>query len=195
MSAENFVPVAADKAYRLFNLGATALVSAAYKGDEDVMPATWVCPLDLVPFKTTAVIDHTHYTRPLIEKSGRFALQLPTVAIVEEALKLGFVSKNDDPEKLTKSGAQFFRAPGFDLPLVKGCACWAVFDVIREPHNESAYDLFIGTCVGAWADPRVFAGGHWNLEGTPRELRPLHYVAGGHFYATGDTVVVPGYAE
>ncbi len=82
MSAENFVPVAADKAYRLFNLGATALVSAAYKGDEDVMPATWVCPLDLVPFKTTAVIDHTHYTRPLIEKSGRFALQLPTVAIV-----------------------------------------------------------------------------------------------------------------
>lgn len=70
MSAENFVPVAADKAYRLFNLGATALVSAAYKGDEDVMPATWVCPLDLVPFKTTAVIDHTHYTRPLIEKAG-----------------------------------------------------------------------------------------------------------------------------
>ena len=78
---------------------------------------------------------------------------------------------------------------------VKGCACWAVFDIIREPHNESAYDLFIGTCVGAWADPRVFVGGHWNLEGTPRELRPLHYVAGGHFYATGDTVVVPGYAE
>ena len=78
---------------------------------------------------------------------------------------------------------------------VKGCACWAVFDIIREPHNESAYDLFIGTCVGAWADPRVFAGGHWNLEGTPRELRPLHYVAGGHFYATGDTVVVPAYAE
>ena len=92
MSAENFVPVAADKAYRLFNLGATALVSAAYKGDEDVMPATWVCPLDLVPFKTTAVIDHTHYTRPLIEKSGRFALQLPTVAIVEETLKLGFLN-------------------------------------------------------------------------------------------------------
>lgn len=104
MSAENFVPVAADKAYRLFNLGATALVSAAYKGDEDVMPATWVCPLDLVPFKTTAVIEPTHYTRPLIEKSGRFALQLPTVAIVEETLKLDFVSKNDDPEKLTKSG-------------------------------------------------------------------------------------------
>ncbi len=92
------------------------------------------------------------------------------------------MSKNDDPEKLTKSGAQFFRAPGFDLPFVKGCACWAVFDVIREPHNESAYDLFIGTCVGAWADPRVIAGGHWNLEGTPRELRPLHYVAGGHFW-------------
>ena len=138
MSAENFVPVAADKAYRLFNLGATALVSAAYKGDEDVMPATWVCPLDLVPFKTTAVIDHTHYTRPLIEKSGRFALQLPTVAIVEETLKLGFVSKNDDPEKLTKSGAQFFRAPGFDQPLVKGCACWAVFDVSPPMTSLSA---------------------------------------------------------
>lgn len=111
MSAENFVPVAADKAYRLFNLGATALVSAAYKGDEDVMPATWVCPLDLVPFKTTAVIDHTHYTRPLIEKSGCFALQLPTVAIVEETLKLGFVSKNDDPESSRRAGLSFSEPP------------------------------------------------------------------------------------
>ena len=97
------------------------------------------------------------------------------------------------PVSMASSGLTAYNLGGVLGAL--GCACWAVFDVIREPHNESAYDLFIGTCVGAWADPRVFAGGHWNLEGTPRELRPLHYVAGGHFYATCDTVVVTGYAE
>ncbi|MDO5532843.1 flavin reductase family protein [Sutterella sp.] len=193
MLPEFFEPVPADKAYRLFNLGATPLVSASFEGVDGVMPATWVCPLDLVPFKTTAVIARDHFTRPLMEKSGRFALSLPTASIVEETLRLGFVSKNDDPLKLEHSGAEFFRVDGFDVPLVKGCACWAIFDIIPEAHNQQTYDLFIGTCVGAWADPRVFSNGHWNLEGTPKALRPLHYVAGGHFYATGDPVVVPGY--
>ena len=49
----------------------------------------------------------------------------------------------------------------------------------------------IGEVTGAWADSRVFQDGHWQFEHAPAELRTLHYVAGGHFYATGDAVDVP----
>ena len=49
MLPEHFVPVAADKIYRLFNIGATGLVAAEFEGDVDVMPASWVCALDLIP--------------------------------------------------------------------------------------------------------------------------------------------------
>ena len=104
------------------------------------------------------------------------------------------VSKNDEPEKLEKSGAEFFAMPGFEaLPLVKGCAAWLIFRRIPEPHNEQVYDMFIGQCVGAWSDTRVFANGHWYFETAGEDCRTLHYVSGGHFYKIGDPITVPGY--
>lgn len=193
--AEHMIPVGLDKAYRLFNLGGTALVSAAHEGVEGIMPATWVCPLDLSPAKVTAVIDRTHFTRPLIEKSGFFALMLPTAGIVRETMKLGTVSKFDDPDKIGKSGAKLFRVDGFDMPFVEGCAGWAVFRVIPDENDERNFDLFKGECVAAWADERVFTDGHWHLEKAPADMRLIHYVAGGHWYVTGDPLVLPEYGE
>lgn len=186
---ENIVPVKnLAAAYRLLNLGATVLVSAEHNGIGDIMPATWNIPLDLSPFKAGVVVDSSHFTRKLIDASGFFALQIPTVGIAKTTLTLGSVSKNEDPEKLEKSGAEFFCLGDFTLPLVKGCAGWMIFKVIPEPHNEKHYDLIFGECIAAWADKRVFADGHWQFENAPADLRTLHYVAGGHFYAIGEAV-------
>ena len=193
MNQNDIVPVAPDKIYRLLNIGATTLVSASSEGTDDVMAAAWATALDVVPAKATVVIDRTHFTRPLMEKSGYFALQLPTAAIADVVMKLGSVSKNDDPEKLEKSGVKLFRMQGFELPLVEGCAAWIVVRILPEAHVEKTYDLFIGEAVAAWADERVFRDGHWQFEKAPDDLRTLHYVAGGHFYAIGDAVEVPGY--
>lgn len=186
----NFESVSLDKAYRLFNLGATTLVSAAHEGQSDVMPAAWACPLDLSPCKATVVVDKSHYTRQLIEKSVFFALLLPGAGIVRETLALGSMSRNDVDDKLTRSGAEFSNIEGYPMPFVQGSVACAVFRVLSEPHNESAYDLFIGECVAAWADPRVFTNGHWHFESAPEALRTLHYVAGGTFYAIGEKIEV-----
>jgi len=190
MIPENVLPVPSDKAYRLLNIGATTLVSASAEGVSDVMAAAWACCLDLSPFKATVVIDKSHFTRPLIEKSGMFVLQLPTVAIARTVIALGSVSKNDVPDKLQESGVELFVMPGFEIPLVKGCVAWMVFKVLEEPRNEKLYDLFVGECVAAWADARVFKDGHYRFEDAARELRTLHYVAGGHFYAIGESIDV-----
>ena len=185
------LPVEPEKAYRLLNIGGTTLISAEHNGAEDVMPAAWACPLDFSPCKASVVVDSSHFTRKLIDASGMFALQLPTVGILKETLALGSVSKNDEPAKLEKSGAEFFYMDGFDMPLVKGCAAWMIFKRFPEPHNEQCYDLLFGECLGAWADSRVFEGGRWKFESAPAGLRTLHYVDGGHFYAIGDVVRVP----
>ncbi len=188
-------PVDLDRVYRIFNIGATTLVSAAHEGKEDVMAAAWASALDLSPAKATVVIDKSHYTRPLIEKSGYFALMIPTASIAPVVMKLGSVSKNDNARKLEESAATLVKMPGFDMPMVNGCAAWVVFKVIPEPHNQEAYDLFIGEAVAAWADDRVYANGRWLFENAPEELRSLHYVAGGHFYKIGDALEVPGYGD
>lgn len=186
-----FVEVPLAKSYRLLNHGPTVLVSAQHAGDRNVMAAAWACALDFAPPKVTVVLDKATRTRALVEGSGRFALQLPTVPQAALTVELGTVSALQQPGKLAQSGVQLFDAPGTGTPLVQGCAAWLDCRLIPEPHNQQAYDLFIGEVTGAWADSRVFQDGHWLFEQAPPELRTLHYVAGGHFYAIGEAIDVP----
>lgn len=181
-------PVGLETPYRLFNLGGTAFVESKQGDDLDIMPASWNCPLDYD--KMTVVIDSTHYSRKLIEASEYILLAVPGMGIQKEILYLGSVSKNDNPNKIADSGLKFFTLPDCDFPLPEGCSAWAVIKLIREPHNEKTYDLFMGQIVKAWADSRVFSNNHWHLEEGPDELRSMHYVAGGHFYAIGKRVDV-----
>ena len=160
---QNFKPVELEDVYRLFNLGATSLVSAADGDDVDVMPATWVCPLNTTPALSTAVIDSVHYTRKLIDKTGYFMLSLPSLAIARETLYLGSVSKFDEADKIEKSGAKLFKFEGCDIPTVEGVLCAVLFKVISNEYNEKKHDLFIGEAVAAWADSRVFSEGHWHF--------------------------------
>lgn len=171
-----------DKAFRLINHGATTLISAHHAGVDNVMSASWVCALDFQPSKLTVVLDKSTFTRPLIEQSGFFAVQLPVVSQAQLVLDMGN-SRKHNPDKI--QNVSLFRQAGFDVPLVQGCVAWLVCKLIAEPHNQEAYDLFIGEVVGAWADDRVFRDGHWQFDDAPDELRTLHYVSGGQFYATG----------
>ncbi|ART53256.1 flavin reductase [Acidovorax carolinensis] len=191
MQPTHFTPVLLDKAYRLLNHGPTVLVSASHGGVDNVMSAAWVCALDFAPPKVTVVLDKATRTRELVEASGCFALQLPTVTQAAMTVAVGTDSAKTVPDKLQRHGVALFEAPGHpSTPLVHGCAAWLVCRVIPEPHNQQAYDLFIGEVVAAWADERVFRNGHWEFDTAPDELRTLHYVAGGQFYATGASVRV-----
>ena len=189
MTPTHFTPVPLDKSYRLMNHGPTVLVSAQHGGRTDVMAAAWACVLDYgqAP-KVTVVLDKATYTRELIEASGRFALQLPTRAMVPLTVGVGTDSARTVPDKLARHGVKTFTAPGCELPLVEGCVGWLACRLVPEPHNQQAYDLFIGEVVGAWADDRVFRDGRWHFEAAPDALRTIHHVAGGQFLVTGAPV-------
>ncbi len=189
----HFTPVALDKAYRLINHGPTVLVSSAHAGEINVMSAAWACALDFSPPKVTVVIDKATRTRALVERSGAFALCVPPVGLAALTFGVGSDSALAVPGKLARHGVKTFGAPGHEaLPLVEGCVAWLACRLVPEPHNQTAYDLFIGEVVGAWADERVFRAGRWHFDGAPEQLRTLHYVAGGQFYATGASLQVGG---
>lgn len=184
----HIAPVELAKAYRLINHGPTVLVSARHAGIDNVMAAAWVCALDFAPPKLTVVLDKSTATRGLIERSGHFAIQVPTVAQVQLTRDVGSRSLKDDPEKLAHCGVERFAMPGHDLPLVAGCSAWLACKLIPEPHNQSVHDLFIGEVVAAWADTRIFSHGHWHFEDADPAWRSLHHVAGGQFYAIGESL-------
>ena len=179
-----------EKAYRLINHGPAILVSARHGGVDDVMAASWACALDFAPPKLTVVLDKATRTRALVEASGLFVIQVPTAAQLQLAHTVGTRSLSDTPDKLARAGVALFDFDGHQQPFVAGCSAWLACRLIPEPHNQHAYDLFIGEVVGAWADTRVFRDGHWHFQDADPSLRSLHYIAGGQFYAIGESLVV-----
>lgn len=188
-------PIAAvdlAKAYRLLNHGPTVLVSARHAGVDNVMAAAWACALDFQPPKLTVVLDKSTHTRTLLEHSGRFVVQVPTVAQLQLTHQVGTRSLADEPDKLARAGVELFDLDDQDLPFVAGCSAWLACRLVPEPHNQQTYDLFIGEVTGAWADTRAFRDGHWLFEQADPAWRSLHHVAGGHFYAIGEALSVKG---
>ncbi|WP_024302442.1 flavin reductase family protein [Pseudogulbenkiania sp. MAI-1] len=185
-------PVGLDKAHRLLNHGPTVLVSASHDGVDNVMAAAWACALDFSPPKITVVLDKSAKTRELVEKSAHFVIQIPNAKQLNLTHEVGSRSLSNEPDKLTRSGVELFHIDGYDMPFVAGCSAWLACKLLPEPHNQQTYDLFIGEVIGAWADTRVFENGHWHFEKADPQWRSLHYIAGGHFYAIGDPLSIPG---
>ncbi|RAJ08667.1 flavin reductase (DIM6/NTAB) family NADH-FMN oxidoreductase RutF [Chitinophaga skermanii] len=183
-------PVPLDKASRLINHGPTVLVSARHRGIQNVMAAAWACALDYLPPKLTVVIDSNTATRALVEGSGQFVVQVPTVAQLQLTYDVGTRSLHTDVEKLAHCKVELFDIDKFDVPFVSGCSAWLACKVIPEPHHQQQYDLFVAEVIGAWADTRVFSNGRWHYETADPSFRSLHYIAGGHFYAIGNALDV-----
>ncbi|MBB6486827.1 flavin reductase family protein [Rhizobium lusitanum] len=183
---EHVKPVELRKAFRLVNHGPTVLLSARNGSVDNVMAVAWCCGLDIDPPKLTVVVDTIAHTRSLIESSGVFVVQVPTVAQLELTREVGSRTLYKEPDKLRNSGVSICEMAGHDLPFVEGCSAWLACRLISEPHIQDAYDLFIAEVIAAWADDRVFRDGHWHFETAGPEWRSLHHVAGGHFYAIGE---------
>lgn len=181
------IPVPLDKAYRLINHGPVVLVSSAHGDARNVMAAAWSMPLDFAPPKVAVVVDARSYSRELIEASGEFVLNVPCRRQVEAVLKAGTASGRDG-DKFALTGFDAFAGEQVAAPLLDGCVGWLECKVIPEPHNEKHHDLFIGEVVAAQADDRVFRDGRWDMSND--DLRTLHYLSGGTFFATGDAITV-----
>lgn len=178
------------KAYRLLNHGPTVLVTSAQGNHRNVMAAAWNMPLDFDPPRIAIVIDKKTYTRELIEASGSFAINVPCRAQADMVVRVGSSSGREllgkaEADKFAAFDLPTFAASKIAAPLVEGCVAWLECKVIPEPHNQSAYDLFVANVVAAQADDRVFSNGRWHFEGHD-ELRTIHHVAGGAFMAIGE---------
>ena len=174
-------------AYRLLNHGPTVLVGSAHAGRINVMAAAWAMPLDFDTPKIAVVVDKSTLTRELIDASGVLSLCVPTVAMKDLVMAAGGMSGKNHPDKLIRCKISTQAAPQTGAPLVDGCSAQMECKVLpATAHVAGPHDLILAEVVGAWADERVFSQGRWHFENAAPELRSLHHVAGGHFYAIGE---------
>jgi flavin reductase (DIM6/NTAB) family NADH-FMN oxidoreductase RutF len=181
------VEVPLRRAYKLINHGPTTLIASAAGGRRNVMAAAWVMALDYDPARIAAVIARDTFTRKLVEASGEFTVNVPTLGMIDAVYAAGQVSG----ESVDKFAAQgFVAAPASKVraPLIEGCAAWLECRVIPEPRMAERYDLFVADVVVAWADDASFVDGVWQFPSDER--RTLHHLSAGVFMTSGDRVKV-----
>lgn len=181
------VEVPLRRAYKLINHGPTTLIASAAGGRRNVMTAAWVMALDYDPARVAAVIAHDTFTRKLVEASGEFTVNVPTLGMIDAVYAAGRLS-GERVDKFATHAFETVPASKVAAPLIEGCAAWLECHVIPEPAMQQRYDLFVADVLAAWADDASFVDGVWRFPSDDK--RTLHHLSAGVFMKSGDLVEI-----
>src|SRR6185436_14437140 len=112
----------------------------------NVMAAAWVMALDYDPPRVAAVIASGTHTRTLVEETGEFVVNVPTLSMIDTVYAVGKISGTDE-DKFAEHGLATSPASIVGAPLLDGCAAWLECRVNREVTIEEKYDLFVADVV------------------------------------------------
>ena len=105
------------EARRLLGGGPVVLVSTAWHGAQNVMPAAFVTPLSIDPPLIGIAVHPARHTHDMIRFSEEFALNIPTRQLLHHVQYLGSVS-GAELGKLELTKLRTFRARRIDAPLL-----------------------------------------------------------------------------
>ena len=180
-----------DQVHRLLAPSPVCLLTTRYKGRTNVMALGWVCPISLEPPLVVLAIHPATYTHDMLRRSAECVLNIPGRALVEQTLKCGEVS-GEDEDKIALTGLTLELGQRVDVPWIAECLAHvegAVVDVLA-PGDHS---LFIVEVAGAWVEEDCFEG-VWRVPAADEELLPLHHLGGRLFGVLGQAVTWPGRA-
>ena len=164
-------------ARRLLGGAPVVLVTTAWRGNYNVMPAVLVTPLSFDPPLVGLVVHPARHTHDMIKYSEEFALNVPGRELLHHCQYLGSVSGRD-ADKLDLTKLPTFRARHVDAPLLEGCVGYIECGV-EDAFTVGDHTLYVGKVVAAQAEKEAFDE-TWLL--TDPDLKPLHYL-GLNFYA------------
>jgi flavin reductase (DIM6/NTAB) family NADH-FMN oxidoreductase RutF len=168
-----------SSAYRLLHPMHTVLVSCVDKtGKPNVLPLAWAMPTSRDPALVAISVAPSRYSHKLIEKTGEFVVNLPTIDIVKGTLTCGRTSgKNRD--KFAETGLTPSPAQKVKAPIIKECVAHLECK-LRNKFKTGDHTIFVGEVIAAYANRGVFTD-TYNID----EARMLYHL-GGNVFATLD---------
>ena len=164
-------------ARRLLGGGPVALLTTAWHGNWNVMPAAFVTPLSIDPPFIGVAVHPARHTHDMIKFSEEFALNIPTQELLHHCQYLGSVS-GTELNKLELTRLPTFAARKVQAPLLEGCVGWIECGV-EDAYRIGDHTFFVGKVAAASAEQDAFTDA-WLL--ADPEERPLHYL-GVNYYA------------
>lgn len=168
-------------ARRLLGGSPVALISTAWRGAQNVMPAVFVTPLSIDPPLIGVAVHPARHTHDMIKFSEEFALNIPTRELLHHVQYLGSVS-GAELNKFELTKLPTFRARRIEAPLLEGCVGWIECGV-HDAYRVGDHTLFVGKVAAVQAEKDAFDE-TWLL--TDPEERPLHYLGINRYAILGD---------
>jgi flavin reductase (DIM6/NTAB) family NADH-FMN oxidoreductase RutF len=145
------------------------------------MPMSWHTMMEFEPPLIGCIVSDRNYSFGLLTKSRECVLNIPTVAIIQEAVACGNCSGRT-VDKFAAYGLTPVPALRVQAPLIAECPVNLECKVV-DTRLVAKYSFFILQVVQAWRAPR------------PRDLRTFHHLGRGRFMIAGKIRVLPSRAK
>jgi flavin reductase (DIM6/NTAB) family NADH-FMN oxidoreductase RutF len=172
-----------EQAHRLIAPGPVTLVTSFYRGDMNVMTASWLAPVSYRPVLISLSVHELNLTNELIRKGEEFAVNIPSYDLLRQVRYCAAVSGRDQ-NKLSVAGLRE-EGPHVVRPvLIQACIAHLECAVV-EAITPGDHTIFVAEVVHAQAEAEAFDGGYLLKE---RDLSPLHHLGGDRYAVLGETL-------
>lgn len=180
------VEVDLPKSYRLLHPRNTVLITCmGGDGRANIVAIAWCMPVSIDPPLVLMSVGKRSYSNGLIQESGEFVVNVPTMEIVEETLLCGRVSGRD-ADKFKASRLTSMQGEKVKAPLIKECVGHLECKLVRQlPLEESV--LYIGEVVAASVDRGIFVNDEFDVE----KVRLVLHIGEDDFVTNDSRVVTP----
>jgi flavin reductase (DIM6/NTAB) family NADH-FMN oxidoreductase RutF len=173
------ITVEFSSAYRLLHPMHTVLVSCIGKtGKPNILPLAWAMPTSRDPPLVAISVGLSRYSHGLIEETGEFVVNLPTVDIIKETLACGRTSGRTS-DKFAETGLTPLPARKVKAPIVEECVAHLECK-LHSRFKTGDHTIFVGEIVEAYVNEGVFTD-KYDLE-----KAQMLYHLGGNVFATLD---------
>ena len=174
MSAKT--PVNINSAYRLLHPMHTVLVSCAGKGGKpNVTTLAWAMPTSQNPPLLAVSIAPGRHSHTLIEESGEFIVNIPTLEIIHAVYACGSLTGRSF-DKFKRANLTQIPGKKVKAPAIRECVAHIECEVDGQMVTGD-HTIFVGKILEAYTDMGVFTEAGYDL----KRARMLYHAGGNNF--------------
>jgi len=177
MSGKEVVGVGPSNAYRLVHPMHTVLVSCVGKnGKPNIITLAWAMPTSINPPLVAVSIAPRRHSHSLIEETGEFVVNIPTMEILDATFYCGRVSGRDH-DKFKEAKLTPMPARRVKPPIIKECVAHLECK-LHSQFKTGDHTIFVGEIIEAYANKECFtSAGGYDLE----KARMIFHLGGDEF--------------
>jgi len=179
------VNVDLSRAYRLLHPRNVVMVTCVDDtGKSNIVTLAWSMPTSFDPPLVAISVAPQRYSHTLIEKTGEFVVNVPTLEIARETLFCGRVSGRRH-DKFREAPLTALPARKVKAPLIKECIAHLECKLVQRI-TTGDHTIFIGEVLTAWVNEGVF-----DNKFNPSKASLLYHLGGDDFATLSKEVITP----